>query len=152
LVRGAAGSVGACATQMAKAAGASVYGTARTRDIERVRALGAEPIVEGDRVGAQLVSRPLDAVIDTLGQRSLFWRSASTATCCRSGLSDLTAYASASRPFRRCPCRAATTLMLTPQRSWPGSMRFWRRGSVTARSNGSGCTNAGPTSRAAAEA
>ena len=71
LVRGAAGSVGACATQMAKAAGASVYGTARTRDIERVRALGAEPMVEGDRVGAQLDSRPLDAVIDTIGGDAL---------------------------------------------------------------------------------
>jgi NADPH:quinone reductase-like Zn-dependent oxidoreductase len=71
LVRGAAGSVGACATQMAKEAGASVYGTARTRDIERVRALGAEPIVEGDRVGAQLASRPLDAVIDTIGGDAL---------------------------------------------------------------------------------
>ena len=71
LVRGAAGSVGACTTQMAKEAGASVYGTARTRDIERVRALGAEPIVEGDRVGAQLASRPLDAVIDTIGGNAL---------------------------------------------------------------------------------
>ena len=71
LVRGAAGSVGACATQMAKEAGASVYGTARTRDIERVRALGAEPIVEGDRVGAQLASRPLDGVIDTIGGDAL---------------------------------------------------------------------------------
>jgi NADPH:quinone reductase-like Zn-dependent oxidoreductase len=71
LVRGAAGSVGACATQMAKEAGARVYGTARTRDIERVRALGAEPIVEGDRIGAQLVSRPLDAIIDTIGDDAL---------------------------------------------------------------------------------
>ena len=71
MVRGAAGSVGACATQMAKEAGASVCGTARTRDIERVRALGAEPIVEGDRVGAQLASRPLDAVIDTIGGDAL---------------------------------------------------------------------------------
>src|SRR5262249_41627806 len=53
---GAAGRVGACATQMAKEAGASVYGTARARDLERVRALGAEPVVEGDRVGAQLAS------------------------------------------------------------------------------------------------
>jgi NADPH:quinone reductase-like Zn-dependent oxidoreductase len=67
LVRGAAGSVGACATQMAKVAGVSVYGTARARDIERVRALGAEPVVEGDRIGAQLASRSLDAVIDTIG-------------------------------------------------------------------------------------
>jgi len=65
LVRGAAGSVGACATQMAKQAG--VYGAARVRDIERVRALGAEPVVESDRVGAQLASRSLDAVIDTIG-------------------------------------------------------------------------------------
>jgi NADPH:quinone reductase-like Zn-dependent oxidoreductase len=71
LVRGAAGSVGACATQMAKQAGASVYGTARARDIERVRALGAEPVVEGDRVGAQLVPRSLDAVIDTIGGDAL---------------------------------------------------------------------------------
>jgi NADPH:quinone reductase-like Zn-dependent oxidoreductase len=71
LVRGAAGSVGACATQMAKEAGASVYGTARARDLERVRALGAEPVVEGDRVGAQLAARPLDAVIDTIGGDAL---------------------------------------------------------------------------------
>jgi NADPH:quinone reductase-like Zn-dependent oxidoreductase len=67
LVRGAAGSVGACATQMAKEAGASVYGTARARDLERVRALGAEPVTEGDRTGAQLALRSLDAVIDTIG-------------------------------------------------------------------------------------
>jgi NADPH:quinone reductase-like Zn-dependent oxidoreductase len=67
LVRGAAGSVGACATQMAKEAGVRVYGTARSRDVERVRALGAEPVLEGDRVGAQLGARSLDAVIDRIG-------------------------------------------------------------------------------------
>ena len=71
LVRGAAGSVGACATQMAKQAGASIYGTARARDMERVRALGAEPVVESDRVGAQLASRSVDAVIDTIGGDAL---------------------------------------------------------------------------------
>ena len=71
LVRGAAGSVGACATQMAKEVGASVYGTARARDIERVRALGAEPVVEGGGVGAGLGSRSLDAVIDTIGGDAL---------------------------------------------------------------------------------
>jgi NADPH:quinone reductase-like Zn-dependent oxidoreductase len=71
LVRGAAGSVGACATQMAKQAGASVYGTARVRDIERVRALGAEPVMEGDQIGAQSASKSLDAVIDTIGGDAL---------------------------------------------------------------------------------
>ena len=35
------------------------------------RALGAEPVVEGDRVGAQLASRSLDAVIDTIGGDAL---------------------------------------------------------------------------------
>jgi NADPH:quinone reductase-like Zn-dependent oxidoreductase len=71
LVRGAAGSLGTCATQMAKEAGASVYGTARVRDIERVQALGAEPVVEGDHIGAQLGARSLDAVIDTIGGDAL---------------------------------------------------------------------------------
>jgi NADPH:quinone reductase-like Zn-dependent oxidoreductase len=71
LVRGAAGSVGACATQMAKEAGAGVYGTARARDIDRVRALGAEPVVEGDHIGAQLASRSVDAVVDTIGGDAL---------------------------------------------------------------------------------
>ena len=71
LVRGAAGSVGACATQMAKEAGASVFGTARARDLERVRALSAEPVVEDDRISEQLASRPLDAVIDTIGGDAL---------------------------------------------------------------------------------
>jgi len=71
LVRGAAGSVGACATQMAKVAGVTVYGTAHARDVERVRALGAAAVVEGDHIGAQLASRPLDAVIDTIGGDAL---------------------------------------------------------------------------------
>ncbi len=71
LVRGAAGSVGACATQIAKDAGATVYGTARAPDVERVQAQGAEPVVESDRVGAQLASRSLDAVIDTIGGDAL---------------------------------------------------------------------------------
>ena len=43
LVRGASGSVGACATQMAMEAGASVYGTARARDLERVRCGQRDP-------------------------------------------------------------------------------------------------------------
>jgi NADPH:quinone reductase-like Zn-dependent oxidoreductase len=71
LVRGAAGSVGACATQMAKQAGASVCGTARAADLERVAALGAEPVVEDERVGRRLAARSLDAVIDTIGGDAL---------------------------------------------------------------------------------
>ena len=36
-----------------------------------MRALGAEPVVEGVQIGAQLASRPLDAVIDTIGGDAL---------------------------------------------------------------------------------
>ena len=36
-----------------------------------MRALGAKPVVEGDRVGAPLASRSLDAVIDTIGGDAL---------------------------------------------------------------------------------
>ena len=43
-------------------------------------------------------------------------RSASTATCCRSGSSGSMAHASGSRCSRRCPWRAAASLMPTPQR------------------------------------
>src|SRR5262245_15151544 len=57
LVRGAAGSVGACATQMAKEAGASVYGTARARDLERVRALGC-PARRGRRPRWRAIGLP----------------------------------------------------------------------------------------------
>src|SRR2546423_2159952 len=46
----------------------------------------------------------------------LCWRSDSTATCCRSGSSGSMAHASGSRSSRRCPWRAAASLMPTPQR------------------------------------
>jgi NADPH:quinone reductase-like Zn-dependent oxidoreductase len=39
--------------------------------VERVRALGAEPLVEGDRVGTRLASRPFDAIVDTIGGDAL---------------------------------------------------------------------------------
>ena len=47
------------------------YGTARAWDIDRVRALGAEPVVEADRVGLQLAPQSVHAVIDTIGGDAL---------------------------------------------------------------------------------
>ena len=127
LVRGAAGRVGACATQMAKEAGASVYGTARTRDIERVRALGAEPIVEGDRVGAQLASRPLDAVIDTIGGDAL---ESTSRRCARTGSSSPSC-APRSRPMsgreacaRRISSSTSRATGSTGSRRWSNAERL----------------------------
>jgi NADPH:quinone reductase-like Zn-dependent oxidoreductase len=69
LVRGAAGSVGACVTQMATEAGVKVYGTVRAHDVGRARALGAEPVLEGE--GTQIAPGSVDAVIDTIGGDAL---------------------------------------------------------------------------------
>ena len=64
VMRGVAGSVGACATQMAKEAEASVCETVRV-------GVGAEPVAESERGGVQLASLSLDAVIDTIGGDAL---------------------------------------------------------------------------------
>ena len=75
LVHGAAGNVGAYAVQLAKQAGLHVVATAASADLEYVRRLGAEKVVDykGERF-EQSVTR-VDAVLDTIGgetqQRSL---------------------------------------------------------------------------------
>lgn len=76
LVHGAAGGVGAFATQLAVERGATVIGTASRADQEYVRSLGARPVVYGDgwadRVRAVLDGDHgpdrVDAVIDTAGR------------------------------------------------------------------------------------
>src|SRR4051794_17311599 len=71
LVRGAAGNVGTCATQMAKEVGATVYGTAgapghRTcAGAGRRARLGRRPRWRAIRLA------PLDAIIDTIGGDAL---------------------------------------------------------------------------------
>jgi len=66
LVLGGAGSVGACAVQIARRAGARVIATASAGDLDYVRSLGADEAVDRherleDRVG------PVDAVVDLVG-------------------------------------------------------------------------------------
>lgn len=67
LIHGAAGNVGAYAVQLARMAGLHVIATARPRNVELVRKLGADIVIDAesehfkDEVGA------LDAVIDLVG-------------------------------------------------------------------------------------
>jgi NADPH:quinone reductase-like Zn-dependent oxidoreductase len=75
LVHGAAGNVGAYAVQLAKQAGLRVIGTAASADLDYVRALGAERVVDYKKERFEDCVNGVDAVLDTVGgdtqQRSL---------------------------------------------------------------------------------
>ena len=75
LVHGAAGNVGAYTVQLAKQAGLRVFATAASADLEYVRGLGAERVVDYKKEEFEECMDGLDAVLDTVGgetqQRSL---------------------------------------------------------------------------------
>ena len=67
LVHGAAGGVGAYVVQLVRWKGAYVTGTASTGNIEFVRSLGAENVVDYSVVRFETVVHDMDVVIDTVG-------------------------------------------------------------------------------------
>ncbi len=67
LIHGAAGNVGAYAVQLAKNAGLKIFATAGPFDLEYVRRLGAEQIVNYKTTKFEDVVPPVDVVIDTVG-------------------------------------------------------------------------------------
>jgi len=71
LVHGAAGSVGAYAAQLAKQAGAEVIATAFTRDVDYVRALRADQVVDVQTARFEERVEDVDVVIDTVGGETL---------------------------------------------------------------------------------
>jgi NADPH:quinone reductase-like Zn-dependent oxidoreductase len=71
LVIGAAGGVGSFAVQLAKAFGAEVTGVASTRQVELVRSIGADHVIDYTREDVTDGTRHWDLIIDTAGHRSL---------------------------------------------------------------------------------
>jgi NADPH:quinone reductase-like Zn-dependent oxidoreductase len=74
LVDGAAGGVGGILVQLARARGLRVIGTASERNHERLRALGATPVLYGDGLAervAAVAPDGVDAAADLAGQGSL---------------------------------------------------------------------------------
>ncbi len=67
LIHGAAGNVGAYAVQLAKSAGLNIFATAGPSDLEYVRHLGAEHVVNYKTTKFEDVVSPIDVVIDTVG-------------------------------------------------------------------------------------
>ncbi|MET7715946.1 NADP-dependent oxidoreductase [Streptomyces sp. NPDC005407] len=74
LLHGAAGAVGAAATQLAVAAGVTVIGTASTAGHDYLRELGATPVAYGDGLVARVreaAPQGVDAVFDAAGKGAL---------------------------------------------------------------------------------
>jgi NADPH:quinone reductase-like Zn-dependent oxidoreductase len=71
LVIGAAGGVGSFAVQLATAFGAHVTGVAGTAQVELVRSIGADEVVDYTRQDVTDGTRQWDLILDTAGHRSL---------------------------------------------------------------------------------
>jgi len=67
LINGGAGNVGGYAVQMARDAGANVIATARTEDLDFVKSLGAQTVVDYHKEELENSISLVDVVIDTVG-------------------------------------------------------------------------------------
>ena len=71
LINGASGGVGTWAVQIAKALGAQVTAVCSTRNVERVRALGADEVIDYTQEDFVKGGARFDVMLDLVGNRSL---------------------------------------------------------------------------------
>lgn len=70
LIHGAAGGVGHFAVQLAKARGATVIATARDSDLDFVRSLGADELIDYRNQEFETVAEKVDLVLDLIGGKT----------------------------------------------------------------------------------
>jgi NADPH:quinone reductase-like Zn-dependent oxidoreductase len=71
LINGASGGVGTFAVQIAEASGATVTGVCSTGNVELVRSLGADEVIDYTTTDFSRSDRRYDVVLDLVGNRSL---------------------------------------------------------------------------------
>ena len=71
LINGASGAVGTWAVQIAKAFGAEVTAVCSTRNVDTVRAIGADRVIDYTEVDFTRFSAGFDVMLDVVGNRSL---------------------------------------------------------------------------------
>lgn len=71
LVNGASGGVGTFAVQLARAFGATVAGVCSTRNVDLVRSIGADEVIDYTTEDFTRSARPYDLLLDNAGSRSV---------------------------------------------------------------------------------
>jgi NADPH:quinone reductase-like Zn-dependent oxidoreductase len=71
LINGASGAVGTFAVQIAKSSGADVTGVCSTRNLDTVRSLGADQVIDYTKEDFAQTGQRHDVMLDLVGTRSL---------------------------------------------------------------------------------